>query len=370
MVLVFKDLEVEGFEKVVEVKDSTCGLHAIIAIHNTTLGPALGGTRFYPYKQFSDALFDVTRLAKGMTDKAAISEVGLGGAKSVVIVTPENKTPALLRSLAQAVDSLEGLYTCAPDYGCTVEDIDVIHSETKYVVGGVYEHGSGDPGPFTAWGTLRGMEATLKKLFGSESFDNKVVAIQGLGSVGFRIAEHLFWRGAKLIVADPCLDKVQQAQQRFGAQVVALEDILKVQCDILAPCALGGIIHPQTIAAMNCKAVVGCANNQLLSDMDAKRLKDRDILYAPDFVVNAGGLINVSFEIDEKGYQAPDAKRKVDRIYDLLLQIYDVAEENDCSTLAAVRSMIDYRLKHGIGKRETPVCWHGVPAQMAGNVHE
>lgn len=363
MGLVFKDLDVEGFEKVVEVTDATCGLHAIIAIHDTTLGPGLGGIRFYPYKQSSDALFDVTRLAKGMTDKAAMAELGLGGAKCVVMTSPENKTPALLQSLAQAVNRFEGLYISAPDYGCSVEDIGVIHEETRYVVGGVYDHGSGDPGPFTAWGTIRGMEATLKKLFGSESFENKVVAIQGLGSVGFRIAEHLFWRGAQIIVADPCLEKVKQAEQRFNAQSVSVEDILKVKCDILAPCALGGVVNASTIPTMNCKAIVGCANNQLLTEMDAKLLKDRDILYAPDFVVNAGGLINVSFEIDEKGYQAKSAKKKIDGIYDNLLQIYAVAEENDCSTVAAVRSMIEYRLKQGIGKREKPICWHGAPAE-------
>lgn len=363
MGLVFKELDIEGFERVIEVVDETCGLRAIIAVHDTRLGPALGGTRFYPYQQFSDALFDVTRLSKGMTDKSVMAEVGLGGAKSVIMVAPQHKTPALLKSFAQAVNQLEGLYTCAPDYGCTMEDISIIHSETKYVVGGVYAHGSGDPGPFTAWGTVVGMRATLNKLFGSDSFHNKTIAIQGLGSVGLRIAEHLFWEGAKLIVADPCLEKVKTAQERFGAKAVPVEDILKVECDLLAPCALGGVINPFTIPTLRCKAIVGCANNQLLTEMDAKTLKDRDILYAPDFVVNAGGLINVAVEIDEQGYNAQAAREKIDQIYTTLSKIYEAAEENDCSTQAAVTSIIKYRLEHSIGKRETPICWHGASVQ-------
>jgi leucine dehydrogenase len=358
MGLVFKDLEMQGFERVVQVTDDSCGLKAIIAIHDSKLGPGLGGIRFYPYQQLSDALFDVTRLAKGMTHKSAMAEVGFGGAKSVVMVSPQDKTPELLKALGRAVEQFQGAYICAPDYGCTMEDIDVIRSQTKYVVGGRYDHGSGDPGPFTAWGTLVGMKATLAKLFGSDSGKNRTVAIQGLGSVGFRIAEHLFWLGAKLVVADPCQEKTDLARTRFNAQVVSIEDILKTECDLLAPCALGGILNPTTIPALRCKAVVGCANNQLLTEMDAKLLKDRDILYAPDFVVNAGGLINVSFEVEEKGYNSRLAKEKIDQIYDTLLKIYDAADEYDCSTQAAVTSMIEYRLTHSIGKREAAVYWH------------
>lgn len=367
MNLVLKNLTVEGFEKVIEVTDDTCGLKAIIAIHDTVLGPALGGIRFYPYKNFDDALFDVTRLAKGMTHKSAMAEVGLGGAKSVVIVSPENKTEALLRSFAEAVNRLEGEYISAPDYGCTMEDIGVIKTVTKYVVGGIYECGSGDPGPFTAWGTIIGMKATLYKLFGSDFFKGKTVAIQGLGSVGFRIAEHLFWLGAKLVVADPCKEKTKTAQERFNAEVVPVEEILKVECDILAPCALGGVINPQTIPYLRCKAIVGCANNQLLTEMDAKSLKDRNIWYAPDFVINAGGLINVAFEIDQNGYNPASAKEKIDQIYETLSKIYEIAEEHDCSTQAAVTSLIEYRLKHLVGKREKDICFHEAKVpQMAG----
>lgn len=356
MNLVFKNLVVEGFSKVIEVTDDTCGLRAIIALHDTTLGPALGGIRFYPYKNFDDALFDVTRLSKGMTHKSAMAEVGLGGGKSVVIVDPAKKTEAMLKSFAEAVNLLDGEYICAPDYGCTMDDISVIKANTKYVVGGIYDHGSGDPGPFTAWGTIVGMKATLHKLFGSDSFKGKTVAIQGLGSVGFRIAEHLFWLGAKLVVADPCKEKTVAAQERFDAKVVPVEDILKVECDLLAPCALGGVINPQTIPHLRCKAVVGCANNQLLTEMDAKMLKDRNIWYAPDFVVNAGGLINVALEVDEHGYNPVKAKEKIDQIYDTLSKIYEIAEEHDCSTQAAVASLIEYRLKHLVGKREKPIC--------------
>jgi leucine dehydrogenase len=367
MNLILKELDIEGFKKVIEVTDDTCGLKAIIAMHDATLGPALGGIRFYPYQSFDDALFDVLRLSKGMTHKSAMAEVGLGGAKGVVMVSPENKTEALLKSIAEAVNQLQGEYIAAPDYGCTMDDINVIKSVTKYVVGGVYANGSGDPGPFTAWGTVVGMKATLNKLFGTDSFKGRTVAIQGLGSVGLRIAEHLFWLGATLIVADPCEEKTRIAQERFNAKVVNVQEILNIECDILAPCALGGIINPKTIPQLRCKAIVGCANNQLLTDLDAKTLKDRNILYAPDFVVNAGGLINVAFEIDENGYNATNAKEKIDQIYETLSKIYEIAEEHDCSTQAAVASLIEYRLKNLVGKRERAVCFHDAEIpQMAG----
>jgi leucine dehydrogenase len=352
MNLVLKELKVEGFKKVVKVVDDSCGLQALIAIHDTTLGPALGGIRFYPYKNFEDALFDVKRLSKGMTHKSAVAELGLGGGKSVVIVDPAKKTEALLKSFARAVNQLEGEYICAPDYGCTMEDINVIRSVTQYVVGGVYPKGSGDPGPFTAWGVVVAMKATLRKLFGTESFKGRVVAIQGLGSVGFRVAEHLFWLGAKLIVAEPCAKKTKMAKDLFNAEVVPLEEILKVECDILAPCALGGIINPQTTPYFRCKAIVGCANNQLLTDLDAKALKDRNILYAPDMVANSGGVINAALEIEEQGYNPAYSKEKVDHIYDTLLRVYEIAEEQHCSTQAAVASLIEYRLKNLVGKRE------------------
>jgi leucine dehydrogenase len=358
MTLVLKDLNIEGFERVVEVINEACGLHAVIAIHDTTLGPALGGIRFFPYNTIEDAITDATRLGKGMTHKAAMAGVGFGGGKSVIIVRSESKTEALLKAFAEAVNALDGLYISAPDYGCTMDDIKIIREVTKYVVSVPGDQGSGDPSPFTAYGTVLAMKATLKQLFGTDSFKGKKVAIQGLGSVGFKIAEQLFWLGAELIVADPCVEKTQAARRCFGAKVVSTEEILSIECDVLAPCALGGVINAHTIPALQCKAIVGCANNQLLGDLDAKALKDRDILYAPDFVANSGGLINVSFELNEEGYKPQNARDKINQIDETLTKIYELAEENDCSTQAAVMSFIEYRLKHKMGKREEAVYFH------------
>lgn len=357
MGLILKDLNMDGFERVVEVNDPICGLKAFIAIHNTTLGPALGGIRFYPYSSSEQALTDVKRLSAGMTHKSAISGVGFGGGKSVVMMHPSQKTPELLSSFCNAVNQLEGSYICAADYGCTPEDIRFIKTKTKYVVGGDYEGGSGDPGAFTAWGVIVSMKATLKKLFGSDCVEGKKIAIQGLGSVGFRIAEHLFWLGAELIVADPCVEKVLLAKERFGAKSVSLEEIYSVECSIFSPCALGGILNAETIKKLRCQAVVGCANNQLLFERDALVLKEKGILYAPDFVINAGGLINVSFELDVDGYSPIKSRKKIESIYQTLMQVYDIAEDKQVSTHEAVLSLISYRLEHKIGKREVEVCF-------------
>ncbi|MBM3191502.1 MAG: Glu/Leu/Phe/Val dehydrogenase, partial [Chlamydiae bacterium] len=319
---------------------------------------ALGGIRFFPYASLEEAATDATRLARGMTHKAAMAELGFGGGKSVVMVHPAHKTRALLESFAEAVNRLEGLYICAPDYGCTVEDIQVIREVIRYVVSVPGDQGSGDPSPFTARGTVIGMQTTLQYLFGTPSFKGKKVAIQGLGSVGYKIAEQLFWMGAELVVADPCKEKTQAAKRYFGASVVSTEDILQQDCDIFAPCALGGVINGHTIEKLRCRAIVGCANNQLLDDADAKLLKDKDILYAPDFVVNAGGLMNVSFELNEEGYKPALARNKLDQIAVTLDKIFQLAEENDSSTQAAVMALIEYRLKHRIGQRKQPVCFH------------
>lgn len=355
MGLEFSELKIEGYEKVIKITDDIAGLRAYIAVHDTTLGPALGGIRFYPYASEQDALYDVLRLSKGMTHKSCLAGAGLGGGKAVVIIDPLLKCKAVTKALAKAIDELGGLYISAADYGCTMEDIFSVKQQTKYVVGGEYEGGSGDPGPFTAWGIIVSMKATLKHLFGSEQFKGKKVALQGLGSVGFKIAEHLFWLGADLIVADPCHEKVKAAKERFDAKVVSIDEILTTECTIFSPCALGGILSPTSIPQLKCEAIVGCANNQLHSEVDAQTLKERGIVYAPDFVVNAGGLINVTFEIDEKGYNPRRAKEKIDNIYTTLIQIFEIAEESDITTQAAAASLVDYRLKHLIGKREKPL---------------
>ncbi|MCB1085270.1 MAG: Glu/Leu/Phe/Val dehydrogenase [Chlamydiia bacterium] len=351
-------LEIAGFEKVVKVTEGESGLCAIIAIHNTVLGPGLGGTRIYPYKSFDEALTDALRLSKGMTYKAAIAQVGLGGAKSVIIADPKkNKTPELLHAFGEAINRLKGNYICAEDVGCTPEDIDTILQKTKYACGVHNLRGSGNPSAFTAHGTFMGVKSVLQELDGDDSLEGKTVAIQGVGSVGKRLAERLFWAGAKLIISDIDLDVIEHFAHEFDAERVSPEEILTVECDVLSPCALGGVINQEMIPHLNCRAIAGAANNQLLKPTDADHLRERGILYAPDFVINAGGLINVMNELSQEGYNATRARNMISQIYHQLLTIYEIAEQNGISTHQAAVSLADHRIDKGIGKRTEELCF-------------
>lgn len=357
--LQIEKIAVKGYEQVLKITDKKSGLNAIIAIHDTTLGPALGGTRIHPYANFNDALEDVLRLSKGMTYKSAISDVGFGGGKSVIIADPKkDKTPELLMAFGEAVESLQGAYICAEDVGCTTEDVKVIRKMTQYVVGLSHEKSSGDPAPFTAWGTFRGIQATAKKVYGTDSLEGKIVAVQGLGSVGSALSENLFWAGADLILSDIDQGKAERLARKYGARTVSPDQILKVDCDIFSPCALGAIINDQTIPHFRCRAIAGAANNQLHRDHHANVLRDKGILYAPDFVINAGGLLNVSAELEETGYLPSWPREKVHRIYDTLLAIYEIAEKNHESTQTAALALADYRIKYQIGKRVFPPFFH------------
>lgn len=357
--LQFERLPIRGYEQVIKVTDKGAHLTAIIAIHDTTLGPALGGVRIQPYASFNEALEDVLRLSKGMTYKSAIAEVGFGGGKSVIIADPKKqKTPEMLRAFGAAVDSLGGLYICAEDVGCTTEDCTIIRQETQYVVGLPHKKSSGDPGPFTAWGVFRGIQSAAKKLFGTDSLEGRTVAVQGLGNVGANLVHYLFWAGATLIVSDVDSAKAERVAAGVSARCVAPDQILRVECDILAPCALGGILNDVTIGQLSCKAVAGGANNQLLRDSHATLLKERGILYAPDFVINAGGLLNVATELEEMGYNPSVSHKKVNRIYDCLTAIYEIAEKNNDSTQVAALALAEYRIKYGIGKRILSPTFH------------
>lgn len=354
-----ENLLVKGYERVVKVTDNRVGLTAVIAIHNTALGPALGGIRIQPYATFDAALEDALRLAKGMTYKSAIAEVGFGGGKSVIIADPRTeKTPELLMAFGAAVEKLGGMYICAEDMGCTMEDVRVIRRMTKYVVGLPHEKSSGDPGPFTAWGTFRGIQSVVKRLYMTDSLEGKKVAIQGLGNVGAHLAEYLFWAGAELILADTDTSKLERIAAKYNAKTVPVDQILKVECDVLAPCARGAIINDQTIPEFRCKAIAGCANNQLLLDVHAQALRDRGILYAPDFVINAGGLLNVSEEVEDAGYNPKNPRYKAHHIYDTLLAIYEIADKNRESTHNAALALAEYRIKYGVGKRVIPPTFH------------
>jgi leucine dehydrogenase len=357
--LQLEELVVKTHERVIKVTDSASGLSAIIAIHNTTLGPALGGTRIYPYATFQDALNDVLRLSQGMTYKSALAECAWGGGKSVIIATPKKKvSEEQLLAFGAALNLLKGAYIAAEDVGCSLEDLRVISSISPYVVGIPNDKSSGDPCPYTAWGTFRGMQAVLKKLYGSDSVAGRTVAIQGVGGVGEKVAHLLFWHGAKLILGDVNQEKVERLAKLYGATVMAPDQIHKAECDIFAPCALGAGINPKTIPELNCRAIAGCANNQLLTDADAISLMQKGVVYAPDFVVNSGGLINVTQETFAEGYDPFAARQKTDAIYERILLIFDIADKNRCSTQQAVMTLADYRLKYGIGKRTEPVYLH------------
>lgn len=357
--LELQDLDIQGYERVVRATDPSVGLDAIIAIHSLALGPALGGTRIYPYNNFEDALTDALRLAQGMTYKAAITEVGIGGGKSVIILDEKRgKTPELLRRFGEAVELLQGTYIAAEDVGCSPADIAHVAETTPFVVGLVNERSSGNPSPFTAWGTMRGMQAVAKKINGNDDLKGMTVLIQGLGSVGTHLAELLHAAGAKLILTDINLEKARDLASRLGCRICSPTHIAEVECDIYAPCALGGTLNPMTISRLQCRAVAGCANNQLLSDSDADRLHARGILYAPDFVINSGGLLNVVGEVVKEGYDSERVLKEINKIYDQLLAIFAIAEQKNISTQGAALHLCDYRIKYGIGKREKPLYFH------------
>lgn len=355
----YNKIPVPGYELVLEIKEKKSGLHAIIAIHNTFLGFALGGTRIQNYPSFEKALEDVLRLSKGMTYKSAIAQTGLGGGKSVILLDPNapNKKE-VLSAFGSAVDHLEGLYVCAEDMGCSTKDVAVIAEKTPYVTGLIHDKSSGNPSPFTAWGTFKGIQACLFHKFGSSSLEGKKIAIQGLGSVGKVLCEYLFWHGAELIVSDINQDSVNEMVKKYGATAVDAKDIYQVECDVLSPCAMGGILNEMTIPSLRCSIVAGAANNQLYCNSNADQLMKKGILYAPDFVINAGGLYNVAEEISEEGYLPKIARNKTDSIYNTLLDIFEIAETNHQSTHQASMELAEYRIKYGIGQREKAACFH------------
>lgn len=351
-------IHVPGYEKVIKFTEDSVGLIAIIALHNTQLGPGIGGTRIYPYNTFDEALTDVLRLSKGMTYKAGITHIGVGGSKSVIIADPATqKTPALLQAFGEAVNTFEGQYICAEDIGCTPKDVEEILKTTKYGCGVYNLRGSGNPAAFTAWGTFRAIQAVLQELDGSDSVEGRVIAIQGIGNVGRRLAEGLFWRGAKLLVSDIDHDITKRYAHAYDAKIVPPEDIIFSECDVLSPCAMGGIINPTSIPFLKCRAIAGAANNQLLNCSDADLLKQKGILYAPDFLTNSGGLINVYHELLIAGYNANKAREMTNGIYDQTLSIFEVAQQNDLSTHQAAVKLVDHRLEHSTGTHTEEFCF-------------
>jgi leucine dehydrogenase len=365
----FETLYSMGHEEVVFFSDPSCGLKAIVAIHDTTLGPALGGTRMWPYEKEEDAIIDVLRLSRGMTYKAAVSGLNLGGGKAVIIGDPDkDKSEPLFRSFGRFVESLNGRYITAEDVNISVEDIDHIYTETSNVTGVAKVHGgSGNPAPYTALGTFRGMEAAATKLWGTRSLKDKIVALQGVGSVGFHLAEELEAAGARLIYTDINERNLARFKERFpDAQFVSTEAIYDQECDIYAPCALGATCNDDTIPRLKAKVVAGCANNQLKEDRHGQMLRERDILYCPDYLINAGGLMNVSIEFE--GWSDAKAMRMVNTIFDTTLKAFDISDkENMPVNLATdvlaerrIQSMKDLRRMH-LGK--TALTEHRFPGR-------
>ncbi|HEX6947565.1 MAG TPA: Glu/Leu/Phe/Val dehydrogenase [Acidimicrobiia bacterium] len=341
----FDEVAKQGHEQILFGHDPVSGLKAIIAIHSTALGPALGGTRFFPYETEEEALADVLRLAKGMTYKSAAAGLDLGGGKAVIIGDPHtDKSERLLRAYGRMVDTLQGRYITAEDVGTTTQDMDIIAKETRWVVGNsVAMGGSGDPSPVTARGLFAATRAVAEKLWGTSDLSERSFAVQGVGKVGSAFVQLLVESRAKVVISDSFPPALEMAKERFGVEAVPLDEIHRVECDIFSPCALGGVLNEETIPELNCKAVVGSANNQLATEKDAERLADRGILYAPDFVVNAGGVINVYDQL--QGYSKTRALHLVDSIFDSTKRILQVAETDGILPVQAAEKVAEQRIK-------------------------
>jgi len=306
-------------EKVLFVNNEKAGLKAIIAVHNTNLGPAIGGCRLWPYESYDDALFDVLRLSRGMSHKNAVAGLPHGGGKGVIIADPSQKTEAMFEAFAEAVNNLGGDYITAEDVNTDCDDALIMLRKTKHICG--LPQNSGDPSPFTARGTWQGIKATAKVALGRDSLEGVTIAVQGLGKVGYDLCRYLHKDGAKLIVGNRSNKAaLERAADEFGATIVGTNEILSAECDILAPCALGAIINPTTLPTLRCKAIAGAANNQILDEATGLALKAKGIFYAPDFVINGGGVINAAAEVDGP-YDEQAVLAKVDNIYNTVEHI-------------------------------------------------
>jgi leucine dehydrogenase len=321
----FGQLKAYDFGEVHFKFDKASGLRAIVAIHDSRLGPALGGCRFLPYDTDEAALVDALRLARGMTYKAALAGLAHGGGKSVLIRPSAHfDRVALFRAFGHFIDDLGGHYITAEDSGTGLEDMEIIRTVTKHVTGiGVASGGSGDPSPFTALGVRRGIEACVKLQLKRDGLEGVHVAVQGVGHVGYYLCKELHEHGAKLSVADVDPLKAERAKREFGASIIPLDHIFDIECDVVAPCALGSALNDQTIPKLKATIVAGAANNQLSEPRHGDDLHARGILYAPDYAINAGGLVNVAQEV--LGYDANAAREKTLKIYDT---IYDIAERS------------------------------------------
>ena len=336
-----------GHEQLCVYSDPGANLRAFIAIHDTTLGPAVGGVRVWSHRTEDDAVLDVLRLARAMTYKSAAAGLPLGGGKALIMADPrKDKSEALFRAFGRFVDTLGGRYITTEDVGSTMQDLEWVAQETEHVTGlPEFRGSSGDPSEVTGFGLYQGMKACAQSVWGTDSLKGQVIAIQGFGKVAGSLTHHLLEeeKDVRLIVTDISEDALAHAREHEGITTVAPDEIYDVECDILAPCALGGVLNKDTIPRLKCKVVCGGANNQLLEEQDALRLQQRGILYAPDYIVNAGGVINISCEVD--GPYSPEAAlEKAARIFDTMQQVIHTAKTQGITTAQAADRLAEKRL--------------------------
>lgn len=347
---VFDAIDFSQHENVVFGHDKKTGLKAIIAVHNTTLGPSLGGCRMFPYSSYEDALKDVLRLSRGMTYKSALAELPLGGGKSVIIGDPRtDKSTALFQSMGAFIDRLGGNYIAAQDSGISVEDLQIMAAQTEHVAGvrnSVDEHNrlrSGDPSPATAYGVFIGIKAAVEQKLGTTDLNGVKIAIQGVGNVGFGLAKHLHGEGAKLYVSDINPENVKRAVDECGATACENDTIHTLDVDVYSPCALGGAINDNTIDKIAAPIIAGCANNQLEREEHGSILQEKGILYAPDFVISAGGIIHVQFMLSGRTWDA--ATKHVERIGGTLAEIFQRAEQGKGTTSEIANILAEERIE-------------------------
>jgi leucine dehydrogenase len=339
---IFELLAEHAHEQVLFSYEPSCGYRGIIAIHDTTLGPALGGTRFWNYASDEEALVDVLRLARGMTYKAAVAGLNLGGGKAVIIGDPKTtRREMIFRAHGRFIESLGGRYITAEDVGTSVTDMDYVSMETSHVSG--LPDRSGDPSPVTAYGTYVGMKAAAAERYGSDSLRGRTVAVQGLGHVGYYLCLHLAKEGAKLVVTDIDEGRVKRIVDEFDAEAVALDAIYSAQADIYAPCALGATLNDETIPLLKAGIIAGAANNQLEEARHGDELHRRGILYAPDYVINAGGVINVYGEV--QGWAPERSMRKAGEIYGTLARLFELSREEGIPTYRAADRLAEERIE-------------------------
>ncbi|WP_281226303.1 Glu/Leu/Phe/Val family dehydrogenase [Flavobacterium aquiphilum] len=342
---VFGQLSFNDHEQIVFCNDKDTGLKAIIGIHNSVMGPALGGTRMFNYANEWEALNDVLRLSRGMTYKAAITGLNIGGGKAVIIGDAKTqKTPELMRKFAEFVHSLSGRYITAEDVGMETSDMDLVRDVTPYVTGISEERGgSGNPSPVTAFGVYMGMKAAAKQQFGSDNLEGKKVLVQGIGHVGETLVSYLTKEGAQVFIADINEEKLYEVATKYNAQVFTGDDLYSADVDIYAPCAMGATINDTTVNKIKAKVIAGAANNQLANEnTHGLILQERGILYAPDFLINAGGIINVYAELAH--YDKAEIMRKTENIYNTTLEIFDYAVANGITTHQAALTIAQNRI--------------------------